>query len=221
MAWYDFTTYRFGCCGFETRAMEAAALGHGPSRLMGHLYRLRCWFPIQTIGSNGTGEVKMAQLIVREATMSDVPVLLRHRRLMWWDMGQRDELALDRMERAATEYFSQAVPQGSYRGFLAVDSSGKVLGGGGIVISPWPGLLGQLQPQRAMILNLYVEREHRRQGIAKALMKKMIAWCRGDGFCSVALHASEEGRALYESLGFKPTNEMRLDFESSAVPAGD
>jgi ribosomal protein S18 acetylase RimI-like enzyme len=161
----------------------------------------------------------MAQLVIREATTADIPVLLRHRRLMWWDMGQRDELALDQMERAATEYFSQAVPQGSYRGFVAIDSTGMVIGGGGIVISPWPGLLGQLQPTRAMILNLYVEREHRRQGIANALMKKMIAWCRENRFCSVALHTSEEGRALYQRLGFKPTNEMRLDFDSSAAPA--
>jgi ribosomal protein S18 acetylase RimI-like enzyme len=156
----------------------------------------------------------MAQFVIREATTSDVPVLVRHRRLMWWDMGHRDGFALARMERAATEYFSQAVPQGSYRGFLAVDSSSKVLGGGGIVISPWPGSLGQLEPKRAMILNLYVERECRRQGIANALMNKMIAWCREEGFCTVALHASDEGRALYERLGFRPTNEMRLDLDS-------
>jgi ribosomal protein S18 acetylase RimI-like enzyme len=160
---------------------------------------------------------QMDQVVIREAATSDAPVLLRHRRLMWWDMGRRDELALGLMERAATEYFSQALRQGSYRGFLAVDSGGKVVGGGGIVISPWPGVLGQLQPKRAMILNLYVEREHRRQGIATALMKRMISWCRENGFRSVALHASEDGRALYERLGFKPTNEMRLDFDLSAV----
>lgn len=155
----------------------------------------------------------MAQTLIRQATSSDIPVLLRHRRMMWWDMGRRDESALEMMERAATEYFSQAVPQGSYRGFLASDASGKIIGGGGIVISPWPGVLGQVQPKRAMILNLYVEREHRRQGVANALMKTMIAWCRENQFRSVALHASEDGRALYEQLGFKPTNEMRLDFE--------
>ena len=156
-------------------------------------------------------------VIIREATASDVPLLLGHRRLM----GRQDELALDLMERAAEEYFSRAVPQGSYRGFLAVDSSGKVVGGVGVVISPWPGVLGQLQPKRAMILNLDVLREHRRQGKATALTKRMIAWCRENGFRSVALHASENGRALYERLGFRPTNEMRLDFDMSAVPAGD
>jgi len=29
---------------------------------------------------------------------------------------------------------------------------------------------------------------------------------------SVNLHASDEGRTLYEKLGFAPTNEMRLKF---------
>jgi hypothetical protein len=38
----------------------------------------------------------------------------------------------------------------------------------------------------------------------------MIAWCREQGYKTVALHASDEGRPLYESLGFQPTNEMRL-----------
>jgi hypothetical protein len=31
---------------------------------------------------------------------------------------------------------------------------------------------------------------------------------------SVNLHASKEGRALYEKLGFEPTNEMRLKLGS-------
>lgn len=165
--------------------------------------------------------IEMPDVRIREATSSDIPILLRHRRLMWWDMGRRDETALGVMGKAATEYFTQALPQGSYRGFLAIDPSGEVIGGGGIVISPWPSVLGQAHPRRAMILNLYVEREHRRQGVANVLMKRMIAWCRQNGFCNVALHASEDGRALYERLGFRPTNEMRLDFETSADVASD
>jgi hypothetical protein len=47
-------------------------------------------------------------------------------------------------------------------------------------------------------------------------MEAMISWCRGQGFRSVALHASEDGRRLYESLGFEPTNEMRLRLEEKA-----
>ncbi len=150
-------------------------------------------------------------LSIRAATVADLPTLLHHRRMMWWDMGRRDEAALALMQQAAQRYFTAAVPEGSYRGFLAVDGSGNVLGGGGIVVSAWPGILGQPEPRRAMILNLYVEREHRRRGIARALMQAMIAWCRQNGFVTVGLHASDDGRPLYEQLGFKRTNEMALE----------
>lgn len=153
----------------------------------------------------------MPEITIRTATVEDIPTLIRHRRMMWWDMGRRDEAALATMELAAADYFPEAVANGSYLGFLAFDESGEVLGGGGLVLSPWPGSLGQRLPMRAMILNVYVERRHRRRGIARALMTSMIDWCREHGFRSVGLHASDEGRALYEQLGFQPTNEMRLD----------
>ena len=32
----------------------------------------------------------------------------------------------------------------------------------------------------------------------------------GNGITVVILHASDDGRPLYEAVGFKPTNEMRL-----------
>ncbi len=41
-------------------------------------------------------------------------------------------------------------------------------------------------------------------------MAAMIAWLRENDFAAVALHASEQGRGLYEQLGFRPTNEMAL-----------
>jgi GNAT superfamily N-acetyltransferase len=158
----------------------------------------------------------MERVTFRAATVEDVPLLVRHRRMMWWDMGRRDESALEMMEKGAREYFTAAVRDGSYRGFFAMNESGEVIGGGGIVISAWPGVLGQIEPKRAMILNMYVEHEYRRLGIARELMNMMIAWCKENGFLRVGLHASDEGRPLYESLGFKSTNEMQLDFEPGA-----
>ena len=150
---------------------------------------------------------------IRAATIDDIPTLIRHRRMMWWDMGRQDESALQLMESAAREYFPAAVADGSYRGFLAVTDSGETVGGGGIVISPWPGSLNQREPRRAMILNMYVEKPYRRRGIARALMETIIEWCRGEGFTYVGLHASDEGRPLYEQLGFHATNEMRLELK--------
>ena len=109
----------------------------------------------------------MSGFFIRVASAADVDVLIHHRRMMWWDMGRRDESLLRDMEIAAREYFASALVDGSYRGFLAVNSDQQVVGGGGVVISPWPGQLGSQIPQRAMILNMYVERDYRRRGVAR------------------------------------------------------
>jgi GNAT superfamily N-acetyltransferase len=155
----------------------------------------------------------LAGISIRVATPADIPILIHHRRSMWWDMGRRDAAVLEQMDAAAQEYFSSAVPDGSYQGFLAIGESGEVVGGGGVVISPWPGSFRQEKPRRAMILNMYVEKPYRRRGIARALMEAMIEWCRKEEFGYVGLHASDEGRPLYEKLGFRPTNEMRLELK--------
>ena len=41
-------------------------------------------------------------------------------------------------------------------------------------------------------------------------MEVALDWCRSTGIRAVILDASDEGRSLYESLGFTQTNEMRL-----------
>ena len=42
------------------------------------------------------------------------------------------------------------------------------------------------------------------------LMDEVLAWTRSNDIETLVLHASEDGRQLYEGLGFQLTNEMRL-----------
>jgi hypothetical protein len=37
-----------------------------------------------------------------------------------------------------------------------------------------------------------------------------MEWCRANGVSAVILHASDAGRPLYASMGFEPSNEMRV-----------
>lgn len=147
--------------------------------------------------------------VLREATLADIETLIYHRYSMWRDMGL-DQHILETMKPAAREYFLAALPKGVYRGWLA-EQNGKVLGGAGVLISAWPGTPGCPLASRVTILNVYVERDHRRRGIARSLMETMMAWCKSAGYAAVTLHASDDGRHLYESLGFVTTNEMRLN----------
>ena len=130
---------------------------------------------------------------------------------MYEAMGHTDRAMLDEVIRVSEVYFRKALPAGRYRGWLAEAEDGRIAGGGGIVINDWPAHPRESKPLRAWILNMYVEPAYRRRGIARRLMETMISWCREEGYVNVSLHASQEGRALYESMGFVPTNEMRLE----------
>lgn len=147
---------------------------------------------------------------IRRACAGDLGHILHHRRAMFEEMGFRDSVVLERVEAISREYFTEALRAGTYLGWMAEDSNGAVVGGGGIVVAAWPGFPGESQAKRAWILNMYTEPGARRSGVARRLMQEMLEWCRREGYGSVSLHASPAGRSLYESIGFQPTNEMTL-----------
>jgi len=149
-------------------------------------------------------------LRLREATPRDVPSILRLRRLMFEDMGYREPAALEAMARGSEPFIARGLADGSFRAWVFDDASGRVVAGGAVVVAQWLGHPREPQPRRATILNLCTDRGWRRRGLARQLMTAMIHWCRSEGFASVSLHASEDGRALYGGLGFEATNELSL-----------
>jgi GNAT superfamily N-acetyltransferase len=125
-------------------------------------------------------------------------------------MGRGTAAEHAEMLETTRAYLQVAMPSGRYVSWLAETADGHVVAGTGVAISAWPGSPGDPTGKRALVLNVYTEPEFRRRGIARQLMEIVIAWCREQGLRSVSLHASDFGRALYEDLGFRQTNEMRL-----------
>jgi len=156
-----------------------------------------------------SANVTTVNLRIREATPDDIPEILRQRRGMYEDMDYKDSESLAAMQSVSAGYLAKALPDGSFRAWLAYDGD-RVVGGGAIVSSPWPAHPYDLECRRATILNVYTYPEYRRQGIARKLMQTMIAWCQRERFARVSLHASPDGRHLYEQLGFEASNEMSL-----------
>ena len=147
---------------------------------------------------------------IREAGLDDLTHLVHPRRAMFEDMGYNDSAALRQVDQSSQVYFADALRLGTYKAWLAETLEARVIAGGGIVIADWPGYPGETLAKRAWILNMYTEPEARLRGVAKQILQTMLDWCRHRGFRTVSLHASPAGRPLYESLGFQPTNEMRL-----------
>jgi ribosomal protein S18 acetylase RimI-like enzyme len=92
----------------------------------------------------------------------------------------------------------------------------EVIGGAGVQLRP---LLPRPRPEgddielgpEAIVLNAYVDAARRRRGLGDALMRAVLAALAERNIRRIVLHASADGRRLYERLGFVPTNEMRLE----------
>lgn len=150
-------------------------------------------------------------ITIRLATVADAPIIVHHRHAMFADMGAGDPAGLDVMDTTFAPYVTRALGDGGYRGWLAQTDDGRVVAGGGLIVHEWPaGPRNPADPRRAYVLNVYTAPEYRGRGLARRIMQVIIDWCRAEGFAAIWLHASDFGRPLYQSMGFEPTNEMRL-----------
>jgi predicted GNAT family acetyltransferase len=64
--------------------------------------------------------------------------------------------------------------------------------------------------RQGTIVNVFTEPQWRRRGIAGLLIKEIITWSKIEQIDRLVLHASDEGRSIYERFGFTESNEMRF-----------
>jgi GNAT superfamily N-acetyltransferase len=148
-------------------------------------------------------------ITIRSGTIADAATIAHHRRAMFTDVGHTDTDALDAMTAAFLPWLHQKMANAEYLAWLA-EHEGSIVAGLGLWLMDWPPhMIGPGAP-RGNILNVYTELAFRRQGIARRIMETALEWCQVNKVRAVILHASDDGRKLYEDLDFKSTNEMRI-----------
>ncbi len=154
---------------------------------------------------------KMADTFTfRTATLADIPTIIAHRRAMFEEMGYRNRAELDLMNANVEDWYREKMERNEYIEWFALDDAGKIVAGAGLWVMDSPPHPTDPSTRRGNILNVYTHPDYRRRELAKRLTLTILDWCREHGIRTVILHASDEGRTLYESLGFRPTNEMRI-----------
>jgi ribosomal protein S18 acetylase RimI-like enzyme len=157
---------------------------------------------------------------IRRATIADAEVIGWHRARMFQDMSLVPEHLFEPFRAKSVERMGASLASGEYVGWLIPDPNDaqKIIAGAGVVLRqippiPIPDASGQIKIYdglQAVIVNVFTEPQWRHRGLARLLMREVIVWSREQHIESVVLHASDQGRALYEQLGFIQTNEMRL-----------
>ena len=144
----------------------------------------------------------------RTARPDELASVARLRQRMAEEMGGDWDIAHPGWRTRYMQYYAGRQASGRTQVFVALDE-GTVIGS---------AIIGVAEDYRAYALNLvgahvnavYVAPSHRRKGVATRLMQLAIAWARAKGCVRVRLRASDEGRTLYESLGFRTGREMEL-----------
>ena len=157
---------------------------------------------------------------VRRATVQDAGIIAWQRARMFQDMGEVSGDGFETLRQKAQARLEEWIEHGDYAGWLATpaDKLETVVGGAGIqlqTILPRPLSLSTISKGRqGTIVNVFTEPEWRRRGISSLLIKEIIAWSKNEGLDRLLLHASKDGRSVYEKLGFIDGNEMRLPRQS-------
>lgn len=107
-------------------------------------------------------------------------------------------------ERWIEEHFGQ-----DFFAWLA-DLDGEPVASAALMWFPHPP--GRLSPAgtEAYVLNVYTRPDARRMGLARALMERVVEEARAAGVRRVWLRASDDGRPLYEAMGFEAGHYLEL-----------
>ena len=145
------------------------------------------------------------------ATMADLELLSIHRQKMWLDIDPRLESEANETSVVTKSWIEAKLSEGNLVGFIVRTPEGKLAGSGCVWVReevPRPQYPRSVVPY---LLSMYTEREFRRMGVAKMIVEAAINWCRAKGYARILLHTSDAGKPLYESFGFEPSREMRLN----------
>ena len=146
---------------------------------------------------------------LREVQPTDLDTVVYQRHRMFVDAGRPDNDLMRERSAAFRGWLVPRLDDGRYYGWM-IEHGGRAVAGLGMMTVEWAPHPMQLEPMRGYILNVYTEPAHRRRGLSRQLTQRAIDEARTRGLHVLFLHATDEGRLVYEQAGFKSRNEMQL-----------
>jgi ribosomal protein S18 acetylase RimI-like enzyme len=153
-------------------------------------------------------------IVIRPAAPSDATLLAAMRvRSAAERHPNRDSAAeLAAFTAVCEDVFAARLGDGTLRAWIAFDGE-RAVGSASLMLLPALPRIGKAVPLDGRVRNVYVDPEYRRRGIALAMMREALAEAASERVDRLGLGTSDEGRALYERLGFT-TKEDEMIFGS-------
>ncbi|MEH2291211.1 GNAT family N-acetyltransferase [Nostoc sp.] len=148
---------------------------------------------------------------LRQANLQDLETLIQLHLELLQEAGEiKGDSDTTNLAEATRKYLGEKMPPGEFLAWIA-EVDNQIVATSGLVFFQRPPYNGNLSGLEAYILNVYTIPMWRGQGIATALLKEIISFVRATEAKRLWLHATENGKRIYEKLGFVSTSkEMEM-----------
>ena len=145
----------------------------------------------------------------RKLEEKDLETFIRMRITQLREEGATEDLDL---VPALMDYYHRHMADGTFVSWLAVDDD-QIVGTSGMSFVEKPPYFGCPTGRVGLLSSMYTDPAHRRRGIARELLRRVVEEAREYGCGSVQITASDMGVLLYTDFGFvKNGNFMQYKF---------
>jgi ribosomal protein S18 acetylase RimI-like enzyme len=148
----------------------------------------------------------MKEITIQKAHKKHAVVLAQYRYRMFDEMYPEENLnsRKDEIIDQSKEYFLSHIDTADHYSVIACVLD-KIVGCGTLLLQEKPPNPRYKKNITGYVLNIYVDTDYRRQGVAKKIMQHFHDYLQRLGISRVALHASRFGYGLYTKIGYKPS----------------
>jgi len=148
-------------------------------------------------------EAKMIE--IRKACVNDIPELTRLRVVFLNEVNASDGPPAG-YEQNLSEYLTRSMADNSFAAWLA-EEEGKIIATSGVCFYALAPNYSNPTSDVAYILNMFTLPEYRGRGLASELIRRLIGEAEERDCKRLALHATADGRRVYEKFGFESTDD--------------
>ena len=144
---------------------------------------------------------------IRKAGLKDIDTLATHHNLMFEEIyslkgNELNQSLLDSMYKSSVKKLSDEMPKGICVAWI-IEKKGQIVGSGAISKVSMTSSPLDLRYIKAYLHSIYVIKDYRGKGLTKILLREVNDYCKTNNIGTILLLASDAGRPIYESVGYK------------------
>ena len=139
------------------------------------------------------------EITYKKLTEKELDIFIEMRIRQLREEGAKEDIDLT---PALKDYYQRHMADDTFVSWLAMDGD-RIVGTSGMSIVEKPPYFGCPSGRLGLLSSMFTEKDHRRMGIARELLSRVVEEARQRGCGAVHITASDMGVLLYTDFGFR------------------